>query len=511
MADADEHGEKLSSPWIELRPGATLGDRYVIEKMIGRGGIGAVFLASDRNLLGRRVVIKVLLDEISQSNTGDYFRRKFRHEMQALSRINHPGVVGILDAGSTPDGGAFLVMEYVDGITLRAELDDLIRNHIEGMPFDRAAHIIRQVGQALSAAHARNVHHRDLKPENIMIETSGDGEQQVKIIDFGIASITDSQTFKTSTAIIGTIAYMAPEQFLRKPSAASDIFALGVIAYEMLTGRRPFNPPTQFQALDVLKQGLRVKPSALRPDLPPAAEEIILRALSFEERDRPAKAKDLGDGLALALTAPLKGPFPEPSELAPPPDGPARSGTEPIGSHSSSPAQVEMAHVLSLEMMEFSRLKTQQQLHLVRELQRIVRDTEEFRSATRRKEVICRSAGYAMKIVFRRDPESPARCAIQIARAAREHEHIRLRMGIHSGLVAVHEDINFNIDAAGAGINTAQSIMECGDAGHILVSSSARDLLDEAGEWASSLADLGEWEIRPGERVRLFNFCAEGA
>ncbi len=507
MTNDREQDERASAMWAELRPGTELGDRYVIEKVIGRGGIGAVFLANDRNLLGRRVVIKVLLDEISQSNAGDYFRIKFGHEIKALARINHPGVVGILDAGYISDGKAFLVMEYVDGVTLRAELDELLRNHIDGMPFDRVAYIITHLGAALTAAHTNKIFHRDLKPENIMIKTVGNG-QQVKIIDFGIASVTDTQSgaFKTSTAIVGTIAYMAPEQFHGKPTASSDIFALGVIAYEILTGRRPFNPPNQFQALDTLKLGVRIKPSLLRLDLPPAAEEIILRALSFNAKDRPEEALKFSEELASALRTQIEDLPPQP-----PPPPVIDPETEQMGSHHppGGRAQVEMAHVLSLEIMGFSWLKTQQQLHLVQEVQRIVRETEEFRSATRRKEVICRSAGYAMTIVFRRDPEYPVRCAVQIAKSLGENQQMKLRMGMHSGSVALHEDINYNIDAAGAGINIAKAVMECGDAGHMLVSKNARDLLNEVGEWAESLHDLGEWEVKPGERLHLFNFCAD--
>src|SRR5437868_2923234 len=199
-----------------------LKDRYLIERELGRGGIGVVYLAHDTQLLSRPVVIKVLLEDSSQD---EWFKKKFRQEMEALARLNHPGIVGVLDAGQMPDGKPFLVMQYVEGAPLRS----LIR--YEGMDMEMAAGIIRQVGYGLTAAHEKGVYHRDLKPENIMVQL-GDGEAQVKLIDFGIATVKDSQvaTSHETTSVAGTVNYMAPEQLMGKPAASSDIYALGVIA-----------------------------------------------------------------------------------------------------------------------------------------------------------------------------------------------------------------------------------------------------------------------------------------
>ncbi len=275
--------------------GTTLDSRYAIEKQIGQGGVGVVYLARDQKLHHKPVVIKVLHEKSLQDS---WVVQKFQQEKEALARVDHPGVVGILDTGELLDGKPYLVMQYIDGVTLRSQIKP------EGMSLERAAEIIRQTGRALSAAHDRGIFHRDLKPENIMLQTFGSGEEQVKIIDFGIAKLKDSviapSTMTGATA--GTVAYMAPEQLSGRPvSAATDIFAMGAIAYELVTGRKPFNPETGFELLEMQRSGVRVKPKDLRPSLSESASDLILRALSFDTQQRFASARELGDGLARAL------------------------------------------------------------------------------------------------------------------------------------------------------------------------------------------------------------------
>jgi serine/threonine protein kinase len=279
--------------------GKTLDERYFIESELGQGGVGAVYLASDRKLHDKHVVIKVLLDKSLQNS---WVVQKFQQEKEALARVDHPGVVGILDTGELPDGKPYIVMQYIDGVTLRSQIK------AEGMPFVRAGEMLRQMGRALGAAHDKGIFHRDLKPENIMLQSFGAGEEQVKIIDFGIAKLKDSMvapsTIAGSTA--GTVAYMAPEQLGGRPtSAATDIFASGAIAYEIITGRKPFNPETGFELLEMQRQGVRVSPIDLRPALSTEANEIILRALSFEPSQRFQTAREFGDALARALTEDL--------------------------------------------------------------------------------------------------------------------------------------------------------------------------------------------------------------
>jgi serine/threonine protein kinase len=282
-------------PQQTMLDGKTLDDRYVIEREIGQGGVGAVYLARDQKLHDKRVVVKVLLDRSLQNS---WVVQKFQQEREALARVDHPGVVGILDAGEMPDGKPYLVMQFIDGVTLRSQVKP------EGMPLERAAEIIKQTSRALAAAHARGILHRDLKPENIMLQGFGNGEEQVKIIDFGIAKLKDSLVAASTMtgAAVGTVAYMAPEQLSGRPvSVATDNFALGAIAYEIVTGRKPFNPETGFELLEMQRAGVRVTPKDLRPSVTEHASELILRALSFDAQHRFDNARELGDTLSRAL------------------------------------------------------------------------------------------------------------------------------------------------------------------------------------------------------------------
>lgn len=276
--------------------GTILSDRYLIEKEIGRGGIGIVYLAQDKQLLSKPVVVKVLQEDSSQS---PWLKRRFRQEIQALARIDHPGVVGILDAGEISSGRPYLVMQYVDGQVLRSIMST------RGMSFERAARIIRQASHALSAAHDKGVCHRDLKPENIMVQSLGENEEFVKIIDFGIATVKDSdlEATQSSASVAGSLGYMAPEQLRGNPVAASDTYALGVIAYEMLTGRRPFESGSPVRLYEMQRSGVQVRPRELLPRLPANAEKAILKALAFEVNDRHFRARDFGEELAQALSA----------------------------------------------------------------------------------------------------------------------------------------------------------------------------------------------------------------
>jgi serine/threonine protein kinase len=190
-------------------------------------------------------------------------------------------------------------MQYVEGTSLRSAIKP------EGMDLVRAANIIRQVGRALSAAHKKGIYHRDLKPENIMLRPMSDGDEQVKVIDFGVAKVRNSSTLSSGIErTVGTISYMSPEQLSALPlGPASDVYSFGVMAYEMLTGRRPINPESIYQLLELQRSGVKVKPIDLRPRLTEAAQDILLKALAFDPKDRYQKVREFGDALAWALIA----------------------------------------------------------------------------------------------------------------------------------------------------------------------------------------------------------------
>jgi serine/threonine protein kinase len=294
--------------------GQVLNGRYLIQHELKRGGMGVVYLALDQQLHSRRVVIKVLLDEAFQS---EYVVQKFRQEVEALSRIDHPGIVGIIDAGELQNGKPFIIMQYVEGVTLRSAISP------EGMNLERTAELLKQIGRALAAAHNRGILHRDLKPDNIMLQDLGHGEEQVKIIDFGIAKVKDSVIAPSTSLNLspGTVAYMAPEQLNGRPiTAATDIFSLGAITYEMVTGRKPFNPETGFELLQMQQTGVRVKPADLRPSLPIKAQEVILKALSFSPTDRYTAPREFTDSFAGAIAQDLQsGGISEPADFVLPP------------------------------------------------------------------------------------------------------------------------------------------------------------------------------------------------
>lgn len=288
-----------------------LDGRYEILGALGAGGMGNVYKARDTRVTHRLVVVKVLKEEWLNN---DYVVAKFKQEAVAIAKIDDPGVVGILDAGVS-NGQPWLVMQYVEGSDLS--------QHIEqapggpggpgGMDFAEVAEILKQVGRTLTAAHHAGVIHRDLKPGNIMIRRNNSGDLQVKVIDFGIAKVKDSALGPAAPTQfqVGTPLYMSPEQIrMQEVTPASDVYALGVIAYQMLTGKFPFNPKDRAELPTLQKNGVKVKPSALRAGLSEAAGRAVLRALSYEAGKRQQSAREFGDELARALTPPPEPPPP---------------------------------------------------------------------------------------------------------------------------------------------------------------------------------------------------------
>jgi serine/threonine protein kinase len=287
-----------------LPGGRLLANRYLLEKRLGRGAMGQVYLARDENLVTRRVAVKtvrpdILTDEDLQE--GEAIAR-FEREARSAASIRHPNVVDVTDFGKSNDGVFFLVMEYVDGETLY----HLLRR--EGtLSVQRTAFLLRQVVAGVDAAHDAGILHRDLKPANIFImQSRKKGTAQdgfVKVGDFGLAKIVHSDRSEVTSAsgpasrgIIGTPEYMAPEQMQTgaQLDARADVYALGTIAYHMLGGRPPFTGDiTQLIAQKLLEPPPPL--STLRSDVPPEIEKAVMRALFKEVTQRPASAAEWFD------------------------------------------------------------------------------------------------------------------------------------------------------------------------------------------------------------------------
>ena len=266
------------------------------------------------------------------------------------------------------------------------------------------------------------------------------------IIDFGIASVIDIDPASTSSRGRGTVQYMAPEQLLGHPSPSSDIFALGVIAFEMVTGRLPFNATTGAGIYVLQERGLTVTPRSLRPELPVAAEDCILRALAFRPEDRYLRASDFGNDIVGALLAkPLGG------EMTP-----AGAGTG-----------LRMAAVLLVDIVGYSKNLIGRQTELVSSMQESVRQTPTFQRTHKAGEVISLPTGDGLALVFLSNPIDPVECAVEIASRLRARPELQVRMGINIGPIQRVSDINGNLNVTGGAINIAQRIMDCGDAGHI--------------------------------------------
>lgn len=269
---------RADDAWLEhdLAPGALLGERYVICDIVGEGGMGRVFRARHA-VLARSVAVKLLRPALAKDPT---FLRRFAAEARAASLVRHPGSVAIIDHGVCETSGPFLVMEYVGGSTLRSIVE------AEGpLALRRVVGIVDQILAVLEDAHAAGIVHADMKSDNILVAATGAGADRVKVIDFGLARQRDDDAALAGSGdtISGTPEYLAPEVIRgRPPTAAADLYAVGIMLYELLTGGTPF---AGGPAVRVLERHLRdsvVPPSLRRPDrlIPSALDRVVARALA---------------------------------------------------------------------------------------------------------------------------------------------------------------------------------------------------------------------------------------
>ncbi len=272
------------APKTELALGSIVAGTYKLTGMLGKGGMGSVWAAEHTRLPGKRVAIKVLHAEVADDAEALV---RFRREAEIASRLGHQNIVDVLDFNTLEDGAPYLVLEYLEGESLAARL-------LRGpMPFDHVSQFVRQIGSALDAAHAENIIHRDLKPQNVFLcprQTTGFFTEEAKVLDFGISKIRGSNTVKTQDhTMLGTPQYMAPEQATGNHDAVdgrTDVFALGAMVYEMLSGQPAFGghtiPEVVFKVVYESPRDIR----ELVPTVTPDAAAAVHKALEKKSEDR---------------------------------------------------------------------------------------------------------------------------------------------------------------------------------------------------------------------------------
>ncbi len=287
-----------------IEPGTDLAGRYEILEMLGRGGMGAVFKARDREL-DRLVAIKVIRPELADDPE---ILHRFKQELILARQVTHRNVIRIFDLGQS-DGTKFITMEYVEGTDLKRILAQRGK-----LPPEEAAAVIQQICQALDAAHTEGVIHRDLKPQNIMV----DGNGKIVVMDFGIARSLDTSGATQTGAILGTPDYMSPEQArAEKIDPRSDLFALGIIFYELLTGKFPYKADTAMGTLLKRIQERATPPMELDDSIPRALSDIVVKCLAADREQRYQSAREvLHDVEARSVARPAEAPAKQPGPAA---------------------------------------------------------------------------------------------------------------------------------------------------------------------------------------------------
>ena len=323
-----DEGHRTSDPLL----GTVIGERYEVHSRIGAGGMGAVYRARQRGM-GRDVAIKVLLQDLAQNET---ITRRFTIEALAVSRLKHPNTIQIFDFGRTDRGNLYIAMELLEGQTLSGLLGDGRKVAIR-----RALRIIAAAAGSLTEAHAKDIIHRDLKPENIFLTQVGEDPDFVKVLDFGVAKLRDGAgdgkgTLTKAGSIFGTPRYMSPEQAGgRATDGRADLYSLGVILYELICGRPPFEDERPLQLLLAHTSKAPEPPSAVCPELaiPRQVETLVMRLLEKAPERRVQSASDLA-AICLELVRELPDDFDAPVLL---------DGSSNLRVELSTPATLDLA------------------------------------------------------------------------------------------------------------------------------------------------------------------------
>jgi len=275
-------------------PGQQITSTIRLVGLLGQGGMGSVWVAVHQ-ALGTEVAVKFIAPWCFDDEQAVV---RFRKEAQVIARVKSPHVAAVFDYGIMPDGQPYIVMELLAGETLQQRL-----NRADPLPMDMIVRIVEQTAMALEAAHKLGIVHRDIKPANLFLMNVG-GQPFVKVLDFGIAKLLESSgSFTTTGDPIGTPLYMSPEQFQdpKRVDHRTDLWSLGVVAYESFTGRRPFQGTTVFMLAFAITKGVFERPTVFRRDLPEAVNDWMTRALSLDVEARFTSARAMADALVAAF------------------------------------------------------------------------------------------------------------------------------------------------------------------------------------------------------------------
>jgi tRNA A-37 threonylcarbamoyl transferase component Bud32 len=270
---------------MNLMQQSILGDRYTLVETLGDGGMAKVYLARD-NSLDREVALKVLREQYADD---EEFVERFRREAMSAAALNHPGIVQVYDRGRSADGDFYIAMEYVPGGTLK----ERIKEGGDLAPRE-ASEIASRVADALAVAHDRGIVHRDVKPQNVLLTASG----EAKVSDFGIARAASSKTMTQTNSVLGTLAYMSPEQLRgERVGPASDLYSLGVVLYEMLTGELPYQGDDPIATAMKRLDEPPPNPREVNPAVPEELDALVVKLLAKAPEDRYASAASLSQDL----------------------------------------------------------------------------------------------------------------------------------------------------------------------------------------------------------------------